>query len=197
MLTINDPLKQLRNRILQTPVKKIVLGSGDALYPLDWIATNVEELDITKMEDFIFLFGAQRVDCFSAEHVWEHLTWWHADQANRNIFTFLKPGGNLRIAVPDGFHPDPEYINYVRPGGIGAGAEDHKELYNYKTLKERLEQKGFTVKLLEYWDEHGQFHYNPWDIEYGKIERSKNFDERNRNGVLRYTSLIIDAIKPG
>lgn len=191
----NDPLKQLRNRIMQSPVKKIVLGAGDALYPLDWITTNIEELDICRMEDFIFLFGENKVDNFMAEHVWEHLNWWQAEAANLNIFTFLKPGGIFRIAVPDGYHPDPQYIEWVRPGGSGAGAKDHQQLYTYKTLSASLEKHGFSITLLEYWDENGEFHYEPWDIDGGKVQRSKRFDERNEDGQLRYTSLIIDAIK--
>ena len=41
------------------------------------------------------------------------------------------PGGNFRIAVPDGFHTDPSYIENVKPGGTGEGSEDHKNLFNY------------------------------------------------------------------
>lgn len=34
----------------------------------------------------------------------------------------LKPGGYVRVAVPDGFHPDPAYIEMGRPGGYGTGS---------------------------------------------------------------------------
>jgi predicted SAM-dependent methyltransferase len=102
----------------------------------------------------------------------------------------------LRIAVPDGFHPDPDYIEYVRPGGTGAGADDHKVLYNYKLLSEQLRRAGFEVTLLEYWDENGDFHFRPWSSRDGYISRSRDHDERNQNGTLAYTSLIVDAIKP-
>jgi len=40
----------------------------------------------------------------------------------------------LRVAVPDGFHPNPGYIERVKPGGTGPGAGDHKILYTYRTL---------------------------------------------------------------
>jgi predicted SAM-dependent methyltransferase len=197
MATMNNPLKQLRNRILLTDPLKIVLGAGDVLHTLDWIPTNQEELDITRMEDFIFLFGDRKIDVVFAEHVWEHLSWYNADTANRNIFNYLKPGGTLRLAVPDGFHPSPAYIEHVRPGGTGPGADEHLELYNWRTLTDALHKQGFTVHLLEYWDEQGNFNYNPWTIEFGKVERSLRFDERNSDAYKpNYSSLIVDAVKP-
>jgi predicted SAM-dependent methyltransferase len=59
-----------------------------------------------------------------------------------------------------------------------------------------LEQAGFELRFLEWFDEHGSFHYSEWAPEDGMIHRSSRFDERNLNGALNYTSLIIDAIKP-
>ena len=100
------------------------------------------------------------------------------------------------VAVPDVFHPDSAYIEAVRPGGTGVGAEDHKVLYNYKTLTELLKNTGFEVELLEYWDENGKFHFKDWSSEYGHVQRSKRYDKRNQDGTLTYTSLIVDAIKP-
>ena len=117
-------------------------------------------------------------------------------QANANCYEFLRPGGRLRIAVPDGFHPELGYIEYVRPGGTGIGADDHKVLYNDHSLKKLLEKAGFFVYLLEYWDEHGNFHFKEWSSKDGHIRRSKRYDPRNQNGSLTYTSLIADAIKP-
>ena len=109
---------------------------------------------------------------------------------------YLKPGGVLRLAVPDGFNPSNEYIEYVRPGGTGPGADDHKVLYTYKSMKERLERAGFKINLLEYWDKNGKFHYTDWTDEGGRIRRSRRYDPRNQDGRLHYTSLIVDAIKP-
>lgn len=131
-----------------------------------------------------------------AEHVWEHLTGEGALQANANCYEFLRPGGRLRIAVLDGFHPDPAYIEYIRPGGPGPGADDHKVFYYYQSLKEQLEKTGFMVHLLEYWDERGHFHFREWTSEDGHIRRSKRYDLRNQDGSLVYNSLIVDAVNP-
>jgi len=53
------------------------------------------------------------------------------------------------------------------------------------------------VALLEYFDARGNFHHAAWNEAEGMIHRSQRFDARNREGKLQYTSLILDARKPG
>lgn len=174
---------------------KFNVGSGGFNNDNQWYATDIDSLNITKNGDWLKLLLTLRIDNIMAEHVWEHLTETQTALANRNCYKYLKKKGRLRIAVPDGFHPDKEYIEHVRPGGIGAGADDHQILYTYLSLKEKLETAGFQVQLLEYWDEFGEFHFVDWTDEGGHIVRSRRYDERNKSGILSYTSLIVDAIK--
>ena len=175
--------------------RKFNVGSGGINNDNSWFATDIYVLDITKDADWRKFLFFMKVDNILAEHVWEHLDDSDTILANRNCYHFLKRKGTLRIAVPDGYNPNKEYIEYVRPGGNGAGADDHKILYNYKTMTQRLEEVGFKVNLLEYWDEFGNFHFIDWSDEGGRIERSRRYDPRNKNGELGYTSLIVDAIK--
>ncbi len=128
-----------------------------------------------------------------AEHVWEHLSSEDAVLAAKNCYRYLKPGCCLRVAVPDGFHPDPEYIRNVKVGGIGPGADGHHVLYTYKTLTDVLESVGFRVCVREYYDEFGRFHCEEWELERGMVYRSA----RRSNGghILLNASLIIDAFK--
>lgn len=175
--------------------ERIVIGASGTSFP-GWFSTSRETLDVGERRDFSRYWRPHSRAMFLAEHVWEHLTPAEAARASSNCFEFLKPGGRLRIAVPDGLHPDPEYRERVCPGGTGEGAEDHKILYTYRTLKDHLERAGFEVDLLEYWDENGSFHFREWSSEDGHIRRSKRFDPRNRGGSLSYTSLIADARKP-
>ena len=191
----NNTLRQLKNTIFNATKKKIVVGAGDVNYGKDWIATNLEDLDMTNEEDWQFFFGDTKADCIFSEHTFEHLTPEQTLYALRNIYNFLKPGGRFRIAVPDGLFPDADYINYVKPGGNGPGADDHKVLYTYKTLLDALHQVPFMVDLVEHWDESGNFIEKKWDVEFGKVERSKKFDDRNINGVIKYSSIIADARK--
>jgi len=175
--------------------KKIILG-GLPQRLSGWAVTNQDIIDVTVREDFLRYWRPASRSVFCAEHVWEHLECWEAEQANANCFEFLKPGGVLRLAVPDGLHPDPGYIEHVRPGGTGAGAEDHKVLYTYKSLDSELSAAGFVVRLLEYWDEAGCFHFHEWSDDAGRISRSSRYDRRNLEAPLSYTSLIVDAVKP-
>ena len=174
---------------------KIVVGS-EGIYDKGWISTEVHFLDLLKPNDWIKYFREASISKILAEHVWEHLSYEDGCIAAQTCFKFLKEGGGrLRIAVPDGFHPGKEYIDHVKPGGIGPGADDHKILYNYKSITEMLTQAGFEVTLLEYFDESAIFHNINWDKNDGFVRRSIKFDERNKDGRPNYTSLIVDAIK--
>jgi predicted SAM-dependent methyltransferase len=175
--------------------KKLIVGAGGIGHDDGWVATDRDVLDVTDRMQWERLLGRIRLDVVFAEHVWEHLTDDQTHAANSNVVAFLKPGGTFRLAVPDGNKPDADYIEYVKPGGSGAGADDHKVLYDYKLMRARLEAAGFAeVKLLEYWDEHAQFHCEDWNPADGRVRRSRRFDDRNQDGVLRYTSLIVDAV---
>lgn len=174
---------------------KVIVGSA-SLTQQGWISTNYPLLDLGDEETFKRMFGsAGAVHRFMAEHVWEHLTAQQARLAAANCYKYLTKGGTLRIAVPDGLHPDAQYIEQVRPGGSGPGADDHKILYDYRTLSGLLIEAGFTVELLEWFDEIGQFHGKDWNSDDGIIRRSSRFDPRNHDCPLSYTSLIVDAVK--
>lgn len=175
--------------------KKIVIGSA-GIHQKGWILTDKTILDVTDRNNFLKYWKPESRVAFFAEHVWEHLTDYDVQKANMNCFEFLKSDGRLRIAVPDGYNTNKDYIEKVRPGGSGLGADDHKILYDYKLLSSNLKNTGFRVELLEYWDEKGNFHFKDWDIKYGYVRRSSRFDDRNKDGKLNYTSLIVDAIKP-
>jgi predicted SAM-dependent methyltransferase len=187
-------IARLKSAVRKSPIKIVVGSSG--FYEKGWTPTDIEYLDMLKANDWKTFFNENTIDAIIGEHVWEHLSQEDGLLAFKNCFKYLRPGGYLRIAVPDGFHPKKEYIDYVKPGGTGNGADDHKILYNYQSMTKSLEQAGFFVDLLEYFDENGQFHERELREEEGFIKRSKYNDSRNTNGELNYTSLIVDAIKP-
>jgi predicted SAM-dependent methyltransferase len=60
-------------------------------------------------------------------------------------------------------------------------------------LSRTMSEAGMRVELLEYFDENGRFVFNPWNASHGMIQRSYRYDERNHDGKLNYTSLILDA----
>jgi predicted SAM-dependent methyltransferase len=174
---------------------RILIGAGSTKQE-GWFSTDQHTLDLGQRAQFRRYWSPGTRTAFCAEHVWEHLDEATAKAATANCFEFLRSGGTLRIAVPDGLHPSAEYREHVRPGGSGPGADDHKILHTHATLVPLLAAAGFRVRLLEWWDEQGAFHAEPWSAEQGHILRSAKHDRRNHDGQLRYTSLIVDGIKP-
>src|SRR3989344_6454773 len=148
-----------RNLVNGIPCKIVIGASG--VYQQGWIPTEeLESLDILKSGDWRLYFVDGQVDALLAEHVWEHLTKKQGTLAAKLCFQYLKPGGYLRVAVPDGFHPDPRYLEQVKVGG--SDANGHKVLYVYNTFSEVFQSAGFRVDLLEYFDKQGQFYYKEW-----------------------------------
>jgi predicted SAM-dependent methyltransferase len=188
----------LRRQELKSKAKKsnlrIVVGAS-RVFEAGWEPTEIDYLNLLKDSDWAYYFKPDSVEAILAEHVWEHLSYDDGLQAAKNCYKYLKPGGHLRIAVPDGNHSDPAYIAMVKPGGTGAGADDHKLLYTQKIMTGLLVSAGFKVKCLEWFDETGKFHFEEWDKKDGMVWRSKRFDERNKSGELKYTSLIVDGVK--
>ncbi|MBR3928144.1 MAG: hypothetical protein IKJ65_03985 [Clostridia bacterium] len=176
---------------------KIIIGAGNTRQD-GWIATQENELNMLRRSDFERILGENKAEAFLAEHVWEHMTYEEGVLAAKNCYDFLKPGGYIRAAVPDKNFRNEWYQNMVKVGGNGDPnhpAYTHKIVYDYKTFKGVFETAGFTVELLEYCDENGDFHFKHWDEAGGKIGRSLRFDTRNKDGRLGMVSIIIDAGK--
>ncbi len=187
---------EMRKRLASAAVRRIVVGAGKKQRYEGWEHTDVGVLNLLKRSDWLRLGSPGFLDAILAEHVWEHLTQEEGREAARLCCEFLKPGGYLRMAVPDGGNPRPDYIARVRPGGTGPGAHDHKVLYTYRTLCAMLKEVGFEPRLLEYYDEQGELHCQDWSSKDGHIMRTSRTDERNADGVIRFTSLLVDACKP-
>jgi predicted SAM-dependent methyltransferase len=170
---------------------KLLVGAGYTEYK-DWFTTDVSTLDLTDGKSFKRYFSDRKIDNILAEHVLEHLTDSEMKLMLGNFKKYSNKGVNIRIAVPDGFHADKKYIEWVRPGGNGAGADDHQHLFNYKSLSKYFEQYGFKSTPIEYWDEKGKFHSSYKNDGKGYVLRSFINDARNKDGKPHYTSLIID-----
>lgn len=200
--SLNKRLKKRKSQhLLRRQVKrlrakgdmvKLVIGSGPTSYE-GWLTTNLPILDALKSADWSYIFQPGTLDRILAEHVIEHWTEKEFRLFLSIVRSFLSERSLLRIAVPDGFHPDPSYRDYVKLGGRGSGADDHKVLYNYITMSRVLFEEQYNYNLLEYFDEAGQFHRSPWKINDGFVERCADHDPRNKEHPLTYTSLIIDA----
>ncbi|AFH61718.1 class I SAM-dependent methyltransferase [Paenibacillus caseinilyticus] len=178
---------------------RIVVGAGAVCNNPGWIHTQEEELSLLNREQWAPRFKEGSITAILAEHVWEHLTYDEGVQAARLCYDYLKPGGYIRCAVPDGWFPNDDYQRTVQVGGPGPKehpAASHKIVHTCRSLQSLFASAGFEVELLEYCDESGRFHARDWDETKGFIYRTRRFDHRNRDGALRFVSLLVDAVKP-
>jgi predicted SAM-dependent methyltransferase len=173
---------------------KIIIGAGPTKYK-GWFSTDIVTLDVTNENHFKKYFKKKRIHRVLAEHVLEHLTRNELELMINNLQKYSTEEVNIRIAVPDGFHNDKLYIDRVRPGGTGEGAEEHQHLFNYQSLSRLFEEQNFKAKFVEYWDEDGNFHKGYSNDEKGFVKRSFLNDSRNSDGIPHYTSLIVDFTK--
>jgi predicted SAM-dependent methyltransferase len=185
-------IDRLRRQIVARAPLKVVIGGGQTSYE-GWIFTDRDFLDITNPRDWRNLFDPDSIDRLLCEHVLEHLSEQECMIALAEAYRHLKPGGLMRIAVPDGYRRDPAYVAEASPPNDG-----HKVFYNVDTLPPLLVSAGFSVQPLEYFDQNEQFHARSWDESEGLIMRSVRFDTQKdfKRGDLYYTSLIVDARKP-
>jgi predicted SAM-dependent methyltransferase len=172
----------------------LIAGAGPFKFK-GWFPTDIATLDVTNENHFQKYFKDKKINKILAEHVLEHLTNEELELMVNHLYKYSADDINIRIAVPDGFHKDEKYIQTVKPGGTGIGADDHKHLFNYKTLSSIFERKGFVPYPKEYWDENGEFHTSYSNDEFGTIRRSFINDERNKDKLPQYTSLIVDFKK--
>jgi predicted SAM-dependent methyltransferase len=185
--------KNLRRIIVSHPSPlRIIIGSGGDSFD-GWISTDYPSFDITKQSDWKYFFAKHKIDNLLAEHVFEHLSIKEVEKSLNLSFQYLKQGGIFRIAVPDGFHPDLHYIEYVKPGGSGPGSDDHKILFNYKTLFDLAKKNKFSINLIEYFDEDCNFNSNNNSPVNGLVKRNKK--DCYNHEIKNYSSLIVDLIK--
>ncbi len=173
---------------------RLVVGAGGTYFK-GWFSTDKSVLDITKRSDFEKYFKEKKISRILAEHVLEHLTDSDLKSMAKNFAEFSSDDINIRIAVPDGNHKNQNYIDAVKPGGHGSGADDHKHLFTYESLAKYFTDAGFVANYLEYWDNNNNFITKYKKDENGFIERSLINDSRNADGNPNYTSIIIDFKK--
>jgi predicted SAM-dependent methyltransferase len=183
------------NRPLQ-----IIVGAA-MTHQEGWYSTNEQWLDITREDHWREVFhGKALLTRVLAEHVFEHLTPDETRRALGLVARHMRSGGRIRIAVPDGYHPDPTYLRHVGIGGIGADAEDHKQLLNCDSLMQYLREAGFSADLKEGYRRHGELVQTPLDLDDGLVVRSRSnastmagragWDFADAN-----TSLVVDGMR--
>jgi len=165
-----------------------------------WFSTNEDWLDISKENHWKRLFNSKkRVKRVLAEHVFEHLSIDEMRNSLKLIFENMLNGGSLRIAVPDGNNPNPEYRKHCGINGIGADASDHKQFLTYEFLSREVEKIGFKCTLIEGYLANKELVSKNAKDNLGKVIRSRsnsvNIYKKGWDFYDSNTSLIIDCFK--
>lgn len=162
----------------------LFVGAKQTGWP-GWISTDLNfgdlRLDIRNRADWLRQFAPSSIDKIVCEHCLEHLSLEEANAALQNFHEFLKPGGQVRLAVPDAFNPNWWYQENCRPKGPGQvignfflfapGEAPHKVHWNIDTLSDAMRAAGLSPKPLEWFDAIGAFHRSPFANDAGPISR--------------------------
>lgn len=184
--------KMLLKKMNSQQELKVILGAGFTEYD-GWVKTDYPFFDITNEKHWNYFFDTKKPSKLLCEHVLEHFTDTDVNAILKLAFQHLELNGNIRIAVPDKKHPNPAYIEYVRPGGSGWGADDHRSFWNNDSMGDLLNKIGFEVSLLEYYNDEKKLITSKFDLDNGEINRSHAYGFKNE--IENYSSLIIDAKK--
>lgn len=160
------PKAQLEKLLRNKKTTKLNIGCGTD-YKEGWInVDNNSDNNITKLDLNWDLrnplpFQDNSIDFVFNEHFFEHLTVDEAQLVIKDLMRVLKPGGVMRIAMPDleaivkqyrkGLKSDP-LINNFKMDFIDTKAESinmsfrwwgHKWLYDWEELTRRLKEAGY------------------------------------------------------
>ena len=100
---------RLKRAVNKTTPLNIVIGAAGVIED-GWIPTDIEYLNLLNTDHCDKYFKKNSIEAILAEHVWEHFSQQDGLIAARNCYDYLKSGGYVRAAVPDGLHPDKDYI---------------------------------------------------------------------------------------
>jgi len=156
--------------------------------------------DITKLESI----KDESVDLIYACHVLEHINFWDVRKVLIRWYDILKPGGILRLSVPD---MDAVFAHYFYWKDLKAlrgflwGGGDHEynihySGWDYETLKEKLEDVFFDN--IQLWNWHDIPPHNYID-DYSQVYwPTKNCDYRKNYPHVegKLMSLNIEGVKP-
>jgi predicted SAM-dependent methyltransferase len=107
----------------------------------------------------------------------------------RMLYRYLSYGSTIRIAMTDGFHTNPEYIEKVRPRMVSKNNMGYKQLLNYNTLFNILDSCGFKVRFYEFFDDTKYFNKYSMDSERGYVQNSYFNNHENTDYFISNTHI--------
>ena len=172
---------------MQEKQVKLHLGCGEKIIP-DFINIDIRKLpgvDIVDDISNLNKFNKNSVDLIYSSHFFEHLFKDDAVALLKSCFRALKPGGLIRVSIPDlyyaislyGAGKKNEMLNdYFFVEGKGSYLARHKYMYDFDLFKEALEEAGFS-KITR------------CEFQQGDMHELKNLD------IYPVASLFIEAVR--
>ncbi len=150
---------------------KLHLGCGWRDFGKDWIHIDGGEYSHLYSNDIINLpFENDSVDLIYASHVFEYFNREEGENVLKKWYAKLKPGGTIRLAVPDFTQMVNLYLHQGYPlskflgplyGKMPMGQETiyHKTVYDFQELESLLRNCNFTEVHRYNWQEteHAEF----------------------------------------
>lgn len=157
---------------------KLNIGSFTVMHKNDWI--NLDILDLNQyanQNNFIFRqadcsnnipYQDNNVDLITVSHFIEHLDKYQGKQFLREVLRVLKPGGLIRLTIPDANIICQDYLsgNISRHASHNEGVKNsendteslfhlliagHKTIYDFNSLSKLLKDTGFVdIEKMEY-----------------------------------------------
>lgn len=181
--------RKLRKEISSVQNLKLHIGTGAKSFN-GWINLDLPYFDLRSNKLWDYLFRKASIDNILLEHVLEHLTPEEVNQTLTLAKDYLKKTGVIRIAVPDKNHPNPDYIDHVKPNGTGAGSDDHKSFWNFDEFNTMCISLGLQCTPMEYYDESRKLTMGDLNETDGVITRTAR--KKRTDHLSDYSSLIID-----
>ena len=116
-----------------------------------------------------------------SDHFFEHVSKESVINIFKECYRILKPGGNMRVAVPDYNHP--REVKHIEKG-VDLNHKDHIWLPTIEEFKPIIEESDFlSYDFRQYWTHEG-FYGQELDYSNGYIKRTPENDKRNRKNKL-------------
>jgi len=186
---------------------KLHLGCGNRHIPgyINIDCQRTEAADFILDIDNIMIFCRhESVDVIYICHVLEHYSEQESKLLLKKLFWVLKPGGTLRVAVPDFNEICKRYIqnhDLKELYGLLIGRHDipyqgHKMVWDYRTLINALIGAGFNVEKIASYDQNKTDHCEIDDFSFAHLPHNKKAIEEHKWGSeYNLASLNIEAIK--